>query len=137
MIGGGAVPVHAGMSRTRTLTALFALGRLAVGAALVASPDRVASGWLGEDAGRPPVKIVIRALGARDVALSAGTLATLGDRDALRLWVAGAIVSDVCDVASTIVTPDTALPRNARWATIALGGGSALGGAALLAAMSR
>ena len=125
------------MSRTRTLTALFSLGRLAFGAGLVASPVRLASGWLGEDAARPPVKIVVRALGARDVALSAGTLAALDDRDALKLWIAGAMLSDICDVASTVVTPGEALPGNARWGTIVLGGGSALAGGALLAAMRR
>ena len=125
------------MAGTRTLTALFALGRLAFGAGLLASPERLASGWLGRDAARPPVKIALRAVGARDVAISAGTLATLGDRDALRLWIAGALLSDVGDVAATIATPAETLPRNARWGTIALGGGSALAGLALLKATSR
>ena len=125
------------MARTRTLTALFALGRLALGAGLLAAPERLASGWLGRDAGRPPVKIVIRAVGARDVALSAGALATLGDRGALRPWIAGALLSDLGDVAATIATPGEALPRNARRGTVALAGGSALAGLALLRATSR
>ena len=76
-------------------------------------------------------------MGARDVALSAGTLAALGDRDALRLWIAGALLSDLGDVAATIATPGAALPRNARWGTVALGGGSAAAGLALLRAVSR
>ncbi|CAN5166212.1 hypothetical protein BH20ACT20_BH20ACT20_05510 [soil metagenome] len=125
------------MSRTRKLTALFALGRLAFGAGLVASPERVASSWLGDDAQRAPVKIVVRAVGARDIALSAGTLASLRDADALRRWLAGAILSDLCDVVSTLATPGSALPGNARWGTVALGGGSALAGAALLVAVNR
>ena len=125
------------MDRTRTLTALFALGRLAFGAGLMASPERFASGWLGTDAGRPPVKIAIRAVGARDVALSTGSLAALRDRDALRPWIAGVLLSDLGDVAATIATPGDALPRNARWGTIALGGGSALAGLALLRAAHR
>ena len=125
------------MASTRTLTALFALVRLAFGVGLVASPGRVASAWLGRDARRAPVKIVVRALGARDVALSAGALRTLDQPDALRLWLAGAIASDVCDVAATAATPGRSLPPNARWGTVALGGGSALVGAALLAATSR
>lgn len=125
------------MDRTDTLTALFALGRLAFGAGLVASPGRFASGWLGRDAERPPVKIAVRAVGARDLALSAGTLAALGDRDALRPWIAGALLSDLGDVAATIATPRDALPRYAHWGTIALGGGSALAGLALLRAARR
>ena len=125
------------MSRTRTLTAGLAAGRLLFGAGLIAVPEKLASRWLGEDAARPAVKIAIRALGARDVALSAGTLACLGDGDALRLWIAGAMVSDLCDVVSTLVTPGSALPGNARWGTAVLGGGSALAGAALLATETR
>jgi len=125
------------MSRTRTLTAAFALGRLAFGAGLIASPGRVASGWLGADAERAPVKVAIRGLGARDIALSAGTLASLRDTEALRRWLAAAILADLCDVVSTLVTPGSVLPGNARWGTVALGGGSALAGAALLAAADR
>ena len=125
------------MARTRTLTALFALGRLALGAGLLVNPERLASGWLGRDAARPPVQIVIRAVGARDVALSAGTLVTLGDRDVLRPWIAGAVLSDLGDLAATIAAPGGALPRNARAGTIALAGGSALAGLALLRATGR
>lgn len=125
------------MSRTRTLTAAFALGRLAFGAGLIASPGRVASGWLGADAERAPVQVAIRGLGARDIALSAGALASLRDTEALRRWLAGAILADLCDVVSTLVTPGSVLPGNARWGTVALGGGSALAGAALLAAADR
>ena len=125
------------MDRTCKLTALFALGRLAFGAGLVASPERLASGWLGRDAERAPVKVAVRALGARDVALSAGTLATLGEPDALRLWIAGALLSDLGDVAATLVTPAGTLPRNARWGTVALGGASAAAGLTLLKATSR
>ena len=125
------------MSRTRTFTGLFALGRLAFGAGLLAAPGRAASGWLGKDAQRPPVKIAIRAVGGRDVALSLGALATIADADALRVWLAAAILSDLGDVAATLATPSGALPGNARWGTVALGGGSALAGAALLAALER
>lgn len=125
------------MSRYTTLTATFALGRLAFGAGLLVAPERVASGWLGGDAQREPVKIAVRAVGARDVALSTGVLATLGDPNALRLWLGGGIISDVCDVLSTLATPGSVLPENARWGTVALGGGSALAGAALLATLRR
>ena len=110
---------------------------MAFGAGLVASPEKVASGWLGDDALRGPVKIALRGLGARDIALSAGVLATLRDTDALRLWLCGGILSDLCDVVSTLVTPGSVLPGNARWGTVALGGGSALAGAALIATLDR
>ena len=106
------------MSRTRTLTALFALGRLAFGVGLIARPDRVGGGWLGSDSEREPVKIVLRGLGARDVALSAGALAALGREDRLAPWLAGAIA---CDRRGRHAgrAPDS-LPGNARWGTVAL-----------------
>ncbi len=125
------------MPSTVKLTAAFALGRLAFGVGLMARPERIASGWVGEDAERDAVKIVLRGLGARDVALSAGALVALGDEDRLAHWVAAAIGCDLCDVVSTLAAPPHALPGNARWGTLALGGGSALAGALLLAAIKR
>lgn len=108
------------MTRTRTLTALFSIARLAFGAGLAASPE-----------------IAIRALATRDAAIAAGTLATLRDPRAQRLWIAAAMLSDLGDVAATLAAPPRALPRNARQGTVALGGASALAGAGLLAAKRR
>ena len=53
----------------------FALGRIAFGAGLIAAPDRVASGWLPGDAA-PGTQVAVRGLGARDVALAAGVIAS-------------------------------------------------------------
>ncbi len=123
------------MGRTRNLTALFAAGRLAFGVGLLAAPATISRGWIGPDAERAPVKIALRGVGGRDIALSAGALASLGDRERLQLWLAGAIVADLCDTASTLAAPGGSLPDNARWGTVALGGGAALAGAALLRAV--
>jgi len=125
------------MPSTRQLTAAFALGRLAFGVGLIARPERVAGGWIGKDAERGGVKIVLRGLGARDVALSAGALAALGDEDRLVHWLAAAVGCDLSDVVSTLAAPAGSLPGNARWGTVALGGGSALAGALLLAGTRR
>jgi hypothetical protein len=125
------------MTTPTKLTALVALGRLAFGVGLIAAPARVASGWLGGDAARPAAQVAIRGLGARDVALSAGALSTLGDTAALRRWVAAAAACDLTDVAVALATPSEALPSNARWGTVALGGGTALAGLLLLAALDR
>ncbi|MBA3304915.1 MAG: hypothetical protein H0U25_03195 [Thermoleophilaceae bacterium] len=125
------------MPSPRQLTTAFALGRLAFGAGLMARPERVASGWVGKDAERGAVKIVLRGLGARDVALSAGALAARGDEDRLAHWIAAAIGCDLSDVVSTLAAPPDSLPGNARWGTVALGGGAALAGALLLAEIKR
>ena len=47
------------------------------------------------------------------------------------------MVSDLTDVASTLAVHPDSLPDNARWGTVVLGGGSALAGAALIAAVRR
>jgi len=43
----------------------------------------------------------------------------------------------LADLAATLAAPDEALPANARWATVALAGGSALAGAVLCGALER
>ena len=125
------------MSNTRTALIAFAASRIAFGIGLVAAPAKVAGGWLGEDAKRPPTQIAIRGLGARDIALSVGMLATMDDADRLAPWLAVTIASDLTDMAATLAAPDEALPSRARMGTAALAGGAALAGAALLAAAKR
>jgi len=120
------------MPSTRTLTAAFALGRLLFGVGLVAAPDKLSARWIGSDGERGPVQVLIRGLGARDIALSAGALASLADDDRLAAWLAGAILADLSDVASIFVPPASQLPDNARLGTVLLGGGAAAAGAALL-----
>ena len=125
------------MPSTRTLAAAFALGRLVFGVGLLAHPDRVAAGWVGPDAARAPVQVVIRGLGARDMAISAGALAALDDDDRLAHWIAAAIACDLSDIAATLAAPADALPGNARWGTVALAGAAAAAGAGLLAGLRR
>ncbi|HYI80705.1 MAG TPA: hypothetical protein VEW67_07585 [Thermoleophilaceae bacterium] len=125
------------MTTPTKLTALVALGRLAFGAGLIVAPSRVAAGWLGEVAERPAAQVAIRGLGARDVALSAGALTALDDNAQLRRWVLAAAACDLADVTIALATPSGALPANARWGTVALGGGAAVAGLLLYVALDR
>jgi hypothetical protein len=125
------------MDSLRPLITTFAVGRIAFGLGLVAAPERLAGRWIGDDARRGPVKIAIRGLGARDIALSAGMLVAMGDADRLAPWLAVTIGSDLTDMAATIAAPAGQLPPNARWGTAALAGGAAAAGTALLVAVRR
>ncbi len=125
------------MSRSHTAAAVLATVRLGYGIGLAVAPERVASGWLGEDVERPATKLALHGLAARDIALSAGAIASLRHEDALATWVAAAIASDLSDIASTLAAPAGALPPNARWGAVALGGASAALGAVVLAGLKR
>jgi len=125
------------MSRTRTAAAALATARLLYGVGLIVAPERLASGWLGNDIKRDSTKIAVHGLAARDIALSSGTLAALHDEDALAGWIAAAIASDLADIASILAAPAKKLPPNARWGTVALAGASATLGAVALAGLKR
>ena len=125
------------MSRIQTLVIAFAAGRGAFGVALYAAPERVAAGWLGSDAERHPTQIAIRALGARDVALAAGTVVAARSGKGLRGWLGAAMGSDISDIVATLIADGDRLPRNARWGTVALAGVSVAAGAALLVAVEQ
>ncbi len=125
------------MAETAKLATSFATARSLFGAGLLAAPGKVGAGWIGDDVQRPAVKLVVRALGARDVALGAGALAARDSPDRLAAWLAAGAVCDLADIGITLATPADALPANARWGTVALAGVSALLGAALYRALDR
>ena len=118
------------MTPTRKLAMAFAAARGIYGVALVAVPGRIGTSWLGDDAGRRAVHVPLRGLGARDVALSAGTIdAALRGRSLLP-WLLGSLGCDLTDLAATLLARD-AVPERARRGTLALAGGSAAAAAAL------
>jgi hypothetical protein len=118
------------MSRHARLVAAFSLARMSYGVALLAVPERVGRSWLGEAATLAPVKVALRGLGARDLALSAGALVQATDHGRARPWLLAAVACDLGDIAATVGAGD-ALSERSRAGTVALAGGSALAGAAL------
>ena len=119
-------------SRRKVAVGLAAL-RIVYAVGLLATPKRVASAWVGSDAGSPGGAIALRGLGARDLALSAGVAAcALSGRDA-RPWLAACAASDAADLTATLVAPGSALPARAKPGAVALAGGFGLIGAALAA----
>lgn len=110
----------------RTLVAGIALGRLALGAALLVAPRKVVGpGWIGAEAERPVPGVLLRAVGARDVALAAGTLLALKQGASLKPWVAGGALADGADFVSTLAAGQ-AIPPQGR-AGVGLLAGGALG----------
>jgi hypothetical protein len=124
------------MSQVRQLAIAFAAARGGFGVGLMAAPAKVASGWIGDDAGRAASKVAVRGLGARDLALAGGTVAAALNGSALRPWLIAAMACDLSDIAATFAAGD-AVPERARPGTVALAGISVLAGAALTAAAER
>jgi len=120
------------MTSTRKMSVAFAAARGLFGVGLMVLPSRMGTSWIGPDAERPPVHVVIRGLGARDVALAAGTILAALNGSPLRPWLVGSFGCDISDVTATLAVGGS-LPRRARLGTVALGGASAAAGAALAA----
>lgn len=123
---------HRPSTATRAAVAGLAGGRAVFGAALMARPEWVGRGWLGEVVHQPATQAAIRGLGARDLALSAGTLAGVARRTGVGAWLVAAIAADLADIAAAIAARDD-LPPRAVAGTVALAGGSALAAIALVA----
>ena len=104
---------------------MLAAGRTALGVAVLASPERVTSGWLGEDSARlPVVGDLARSLGARDIALGIATLQTLDDPlVGPRVQFACALV-DCADVLATVIARGS-LPRKGFLGTVVVAAGAA------------
>jgi hypothetical protein len=87
----------------RQLMRMLAAGRIAVGSTLVLLPGVAGSQWIGDAARGRDVKVVIRAMGVRDLALGAGTLQALDGGEPVRSWVLMSALSDLVDFGATAV----------------------------------
>lgn len=98
----------------RALARQLAVGRIAAGVGLLAVPGLVGGVWLGRaTASRPGVRVILRALGVRDVVIGLG-LKTALDRDApTRGWLEGGLAADGVDAAATLLAGDD-LPASGR-----------------------
>jgi len=112
----------------RTLAALQAVGRLALGAGLVAAPGVVAGGWVGGVADKRDGQALAIGLGGRDVAIALGTLRALRAGHGAGPWLRAGIVADAADLAGTLRARDQ-LPPVAVPVVAAIAGGSVLLGA--------
>ncbi|MGI8726646.1 MAG: hypothetical protein ACR2K6_03065 [Solirubrobacterales bacterium] len=111
---------------TKQLIHVLGVGRLAIGAVLVAKPDAVTAGWVGRDGSTPGGRILARGLGIRDAVVGAATLATANDPAKRAPVLAAGVICDLIDATATGTTDE--LPASKRIPTIAIAGGAALVG---------
>jgi hypothetical protein len=114
----------------------LAVGRALVGAVLVAFPRLSAATWIGAPAAHPAAAVLMRALGAREIGLGLGVLASLDRGSSLRPWLTAGIMADATDLVATIAARDHLPKLSVPGIAVAAGGGVALGVAALAGADS-
>jgi hypothetical protein len=108
-----------------TLARTHALGRVALGAGLLAAPSLAGGAWLGRGAARSVgTQVAVAALGARDVAIGLGAAWALGGGTGARPWLLAGAFADAVDLAVTARHRDS-LPPAAVLGVGALAGGSA------------
>ncbi|HEY6625092.1 MAG TPA: hypothetical protein VIX85_14740 [Acidimicrobiales bacterium] len=115
-----------GATRGRRLAQAIAWGRVAIGGTALVGPLALGRLWVGESVDTTPIKLLARALGARDLALGVGTLRALSRSDEeARPWVALAGASDAVDALVTLVA-FARLPPRTRWAVLGASAGAAV-----------
>ncbi|MDQ1397665.1 MAG: hypothetical protein QOG64_2924 [Acidimicrobiaceae bacterium] len=97
----------------RTYTRWLAYARIGLGVSAVLAPTLPARPWVGDDADRPAVKVLARALGGRDIALGLGAVLALSHDGPVRGWIEGAALADAGDLAATLLS-FRSLPRAGR-----------------------
>jgi hypothetical protein len=86
----------------RDVARLHALGRIAVGAALTAAPERSGRAWVGELGRRPGAGVLTTGLGARDLAIGAGTATALRRGYGASPWLRAGVLADAADLVATL-----------------------------------
>jgi hypothetical protein len=87
----------------RDLAVGLAGGRIAIGVVSLLAPGRVGRAMMGPDADSNGTRLVLRLVGARDLALGIGVLAAL-DRDvAVQGWLRASAVVDGLDAGGSLL----------------------------------
>ena len=112
----------------------IAAGRVVVGAAFLLAPALAGRGWIGDDAERPGVQAIFRALGVRDLILGMLTLHVVDRPGIGARTVATCAAADAVDFTATLAARES-LPGKAAAGAIVVAGGAALSGMALAVAL--
>lgn len=104
---------------------LHSRSRIAVGLGLVVLPGLTGRTWIGPDASRTPVKVALRALGVRDLALGLGVSIALDRGAPVRGWLEACALSDTVDLLATVAGGDS-IPQSARAGVSVIAAGSAV-----------
>ena len=77
----------------------LALNQIGFGLGLMGAPSLYGRGWVGRHAGDTRAEVLLRSVGARNVALGAGTLLALRAGEDARLWFWANALVELADTA--------------------------------------
>jgi hypothetical protein len=120
--------------RARDAARAIAAGRVLAGVAFLVAPALAGRGWIGEDAERPAVQAIFRALGIRDLILGLLTLHVVDRPGIGPRTVATCAAADAVDFGATLAARDS-LPPAAANGILVIAGGATVAGAALAVAL--
>lgn len=123
------------MSAINGLSAAYGLARVGFGLFVTSAPERMGRTWVGAEADGPGAGVILRALGFRDIALGIG-LAEASFRRDPRSWLAVTMLSDLGDVAATMIGRHEIDSRGVAITTALAGSGALAAGLLLLASES-
>ena len=112
----------------RDLAVGLAGGRIAIGVVSLLAPKLVGRAMLGPDADSGGTRLVLRVVGARDLALGIGVLAALDRGAPVRGWLRASAVVDGLDAAGSLLARRHLRPIVFPAALSAATGGAALSG---------
>jgi hypothetical protein len=110
----------------RAVARSLALGRIALGGALLVAPRALGATWMGTVAVRESATPVARALGARDLLLGVAALRTLDDAVLAPRVQRALAACDAVDLAATL-SARRALPRLGTVVVVAMAAAGAAG----------
>jgi hypothetical protein len=87
----------------RQVVRILSVMRVVIGAVLIVAPGAAGRRWIGDAATDPRVKVAVRGLGARDLALGLGALRALDRGEPARGWVQLAAIGDATDAVSGVL----------------------------------
>jgi hypothetical protein len=112
------------MPSPRDLARIQALGRIALGGALTVAPRLATTAWIGaRTARRPGAQVVAAALGARDLAIGAGTARAVAQGHGAPPWLLAGAFADAVDLVASVRARDE-LPAFGVVSVVAMAGGS-------------
>lgn len=116
----GGVPALIDPAAANKAARAFAVGRMAIGATFALAPGFAGSNWLGV-APTPATRVFLRAMGGRDLALGAGTLAAGAASGETGRWLRAHAAAEATDAIAALLAAGHLPPARRALASVGPG----------------